>query len=464
MGIYKPGGDIRGIYPKEVNEKLFHKIGITLGKRLIDKKIVIGGDPRPSTNILKKSLIKGLRIYPLKIIDIGMVSTPALFFAQKFYNANGALMVTASHNPIEYNGLKIYLDGHLTNKRLNEIKKEIDSISDFTFNGRELKGHYSKKEDFTNIYQRYILDLLPTSPISNLKVVIDCGNGSCSKIAPNIFKAKNYKVKEINCETKGSFSRGPNPADPKNLTDLQSSVVKFNADLGVAYDCDGDRVAFVDDKGRIVNNDKSFSILINNFPDVTGEKIVYDAKSSQLVPEIIKQNGAIPIMERTGRLFIQKTMKENNAILAGENSGHFFFRSLGRDDGIYSSVIMADFLSSKKASFSKLIDELPKYETTNDIRIDYFKDRDELLNKIERNFDDYKISKVDGLKVYFNSSGWGLIRKSITEPCVTLRFEAISKEELNCIINKFTKVLPEIEDSIFEKLDTESNHKNYLEA
>jgi phosphomannomutase / phosphoglucomutase len=449
MSIFK-ACDIRGIYPEDINQDIIYKIGVVLGKRLIDKKAVVAGDIRNSTPELKEALIKGLLTDNLQLIDIGTLPTPTFYFAKDELAAEGGMIVTASHNPPQYNGLKLMLGSMpVTEEEILAIEQETRQVN----TGETIKqGEYIQDNSIEEKYRNFLHRLLPGKHQGEFKVVIDAGNGAYSRLAPRLFKEKGYRVVELFCEFDGNFpNRSPNPAVKENLVRLQEVVLAEKANLGIGFDGDGDRVIFVDEKGRIIDSDRSFVILIKHIIK-PGEGVVFDLKCSSIVPEVIREYGGIPLMEKSGHAFIKKTLLEKNARLGGEISGHFFFQELGRDDGLYAALLMADIISGDKKPLSSLINELPEYLSTPDLRITYRGNRKELLQRVEKGFDEEQITRIDGIRVEF-PEGWGLIRKSITEPCVTLRFEAKDRKGLEKIIDAFLALLPEIKEDCLKRIN-----------
>ncbi|MBU5483922.1 phosphomannomutase/phosphoglucomutase [Clostridium sp. MSJ-11] len=443
MGIYKEC-DIRGVYIEEFDGKDAYHIGRAIGTLIHGKTVVVGGDVRVSTPILKELLIQGLINSGIRVMDIGRVTTPALYFAKDYLKTYGGVMVTASHNPAKYNGFKIILGNDpITPEEINSIKDIVDKKEYLNEEGKRSLINIDEE------YKEYIKNLIGEK--GNIKVVIDCGNGTTSKLAPEIFREMGYEVKELFCEFDGSFpNREPNPAAYSNLKKLQQTVLENKADLGVAFDGDGDRVVFVDDKGRIVQSEEAFVFLIHYYLQdyFQGNKInpciVYDLKSSSIVKRKVESMGGIPIMEKSGHTFIKSRFIKERAILAGEISGHFFFHELGKDDGIYAAIKIASIISKEKVKISEFVDGIEKTTITPDIRIPWHKDkREKLLDKFRALKSIYNITELDGVKIEFEG-GWLLIRKSVTEPCVTLRMEGISKEYVNYMKEEITRLIPEL--------------------
>jgi phosphomannomutase/phosphoglucomutase len=436
LSIYKDC-DIRGIYGEEFGEKDAWLIGRAAGTMMAGKMLVVGGDVRISTSVLKRSVINGLRESGADIVNIGTVPTPVFYFSLKKLQADGGIMVTASHNPARYNGFKLMLgDVPVT----PEIIKEIETIVN---SGKFVEGSGSYR--MIDVLQDYIERMTARFKHGKLKVVLDCGNGTAGELAPLMFEALGYKVIPLFCEWDGNFpNRDPNPAVYENLTALQKAVATANADFGAAFDGDGDRVVFVDDKGRVVNSERSFVVFIREYLKNARSSVVYDIKSSSVVADAVRQFGGEPVLERSGHTFIKKTFLERHSVLAGEISGHFFFAELGYDDGIYAALKMAEILDQKIEKLSGIVDGIPKTLITPDIRIHCpYERQDSLLARVREAGSVFPISLIDGVRVDFNY-GWLLIRKSVTEEGITLRIEARDEDSLKKIKDWITRVLPEL--------------------
>jgi len=442
--------DIRGIYGKDLTLEIAEKIGKAFGTYIGEKKkVVVGYDCRLSSHALREVIINGLTSLGHDVIDIGMVPTPVFYFSIYYYKRDAGVMITGSHNPKEYNGFKLCKGKHtLYGPEIQEIKKIIDQER---FSNVNKTGKVSKQE----VIEEYINFIVKRVKVKKgIKVVIDAGNGTAGLISKNLFRKLGCKVVELNCEPDGNFpSHFPDPTVDENLKELIIKVKEENADLGIAYDGDADRLGLVDDSGRIVRGDQALILFSKEIlKKHKGAKIIFEVKCSQAVIEEIKRNGGIPIMYRTGHSFIKKKMKEENALLAGEMSGHFFFADnyFGYDDGIFASVRMVEILSKSEKKLSELVNDMPSYYSTPEIRVkcpevEKFKIVENIKNKFK--YEGYKVITVDGARIQFED-GWGLVRASNTEPALILRFEAKTKEKLreieNLIKKELRKYLPEI--------------------
>jgi phosphomannomutase/phosphoglucomutase len=443
MSIYKDC-DIRGIYSVEFDENDAYKIGRAVGTMMTGKTLVVGGDVRLSTPILKERLIAGLRESGANIKDIGTIPTPVFYFSLKKLDADGGVMVTASHNPAKYNGFKLMLGN--TPITVEVIK----SIENCVKSGKFSTGSGSFEN--IDITTDYITAMSGFFEPCKLKVVLDCCNGAAGDLAPRLFELMGYDLVKLYCEFDGRFpNRDPNPAVYENLTDLKKKVLETGADLGAAFDGDGDRVVFVDDRGRVINSERSFVVFIREYLKEAPSSIVYDIKSSSVVKDTVLELGGEPILERSGHAFIKRTFLEHKSALAGEISGHFFFRELGYDDGIYAALRMAQIVAKSGEKLSDIIDRIPSTLITPDIRVFcHYDKRDGWLKRVQEAGKQFEISVIDGVRVDF-PYGWLLVRKSVTEECITLRIEANNEGNMQEIKSWILKVLPEIPEELLNK-------------
>lgn len=427
--------DIRGIAGIELTDEIAHKIGLAVGVKLAGQKVIVGGDIRLSTPDLQRIIIKALVQSGCNVIDIGTVATPVFYYALKITKAFGGVMVTASHNPAPYNGFKLVLgDQPVRESDILEIKQLVED-------GVSVSG----KGTVTTmpIVEEYIAYTATLAQTSKLRVVVDAGNGATSRIAPELFRQLGYDVIELFCEPDGNFpNRPPNPALAENLRILGDKVRESGAQLGVGFDGDGDRVAFVDENGRPVDNDDIIVIIARYYLEQQPGTIIYDAKCSMVAPEQIIKAGGRPIMARAGHTFSKAAFLQEKALFAGEISGHFFFRELGYDDGMFAGLKVCEFVASH-GSLAELVDQIPNYILTPDIRIPYKgTDKETILDAVAERLFLYQPNRIDGVRIDFED-GWGMIRASVTEPLFTLRFEAKTKERLRAIIEILLFALPE---------------------
>lgn len=453
MSIYKEC-DIRGIYGKEIDATTAYNFGRAVGTQMNSKRIAVGGDVRISTPILKEELIKGLIDSGVDVVDLGILPTPAFYFALAHLDVHGGITVTASHNPPQYNGFKLMFN------QMPITPEDIKKIETLVQNKQYSSGKgIVSKIDIIPEYERALYE---TFDPGTLRLVLDCGNGSMSELAPRIFSVLGYHVIPLYCEFDGNFpNRDPNPAVYENLSDLFKLVIESKSDLGIAFDGDGDRVVFVDDKGQVIKSEQSFVIFINEYLRSNPSSVVYDLKSSSIVKEAILEMGGVPLIERSGHAFIKKRFIENNSTLAGEISGHFFFGELGYDDGLYAALKMAEIRNKTNEKLSSIINRMPHRVITPDIRLFCkYEERDAWLEKIRELGKKYVVSEIDGVRVEF-PYGWLLVRKSVTEENITIRIEAKDTEAMNVIISKLLYSLPQLkEHCYFANIGVNNNNSN----
>ena len=446
--------DIRGIYDHELNNKTVKLIAKALSVIYKNKndKIVIGRDGRLSSETLSNALIEGFLESGKDIIDIGQVPTPLLYYAVNYFKLNSGIIITGSHNPKDYNGLKIIMDGHALAG--NEIQKIYENIK--LKNYIQSKKNHNAKLENIKIDDIYIDELLNNININKkLKVAIDAGNGAAGPIALEAYRKLGHEVIDLYCDVDGNFpNHHPNPSDPKNLKDLISCVKENDCDIGIAFDGDGDRCLIIDNLGKVLWPDKQMMIYAKDILSTNkNEKIVYDVKSSKDLANIVKEYEGIPVICRTGHSYIKMKMKETSAILGGEMSGHIFFKDrwYGFDDGIYAGLRMLEIVSCNNKTSSEIFSELPKSYSTPEINIPVDKDgfQHEFMEKFSCSaiIKGAEITKIDGVRADFES-GWGLIRASNTTPCLVMRFEAKSEEMLKSIQDIFIKEIFKIDSSL----------------
>ena len=433
--------DIRGIAGAELSDQMAEKIALAVGTKLSGKKVVVGGDIRLSTPRLQQIMVDGLVRSGCEVINIGTVATPVFYFAQKMTAAYGGVMVTASHNPAAYNGFKLVLGPQpVTEADIAEIASLTESGAMISACGSEIK---------LPIIEDYLNYTAGKAKSGSFKIVLDAGNGATSHIAPELYRRLGFEVIELFCQADGTFpNRPPNPAVPENLTALSQKVRETGAMLGIAFDGDGDRVGFVDETGRAVDNDDILVLLARNYLEQQPGPIIYDAKCSMVVPEQIAAAGGRPVMARAGHTFSKSAFIREKALFAGEISGHFFFSELGYDDGMFAGQKICEYVA-KHGPLSGLIDAIPNYLLTPEVRVKYSgSDKEAILAQVAAALSHYQPNLIDGVRVEF-ADGWAMIRASVTEPLFTLRFEAKSAERLREIANLLLTALPEIiKDSV----------------
>ena len=440
--------DIRGIVETELTSDIVKLIGKAVGSESIamgERGVVVGRDGRLSGPELSEALISGLIESGCHVVNIGMVPSPVVYFATYTKAASSGVMITGSHNPAEYNGLKIMIAGEtLSAERIQTLYLRILE-NDFT------NGHGTSTS--INIDQDYIDTIKSDIQLEKeLKVVIDCGNGVAGNIAPQLFETLGVKISKLFCLVDGRFpNHHPDPSKPENLEDLIQEVIETGADLGLAFDGDGDRLGLIDNKGRVVWADQQMMLYAKDVLSRNkGAKIIFDVKCTSLLPQVILEFGGEPIMSRTGHSFIKKKLKETGADLAGEMSGHIFFKErwYGFDDALYTAARLLEIVSNSDKSCSELFDELPVNLSTPEININFdkhgqqFDAMDALSSNID--FPGANINTIDGVRVDYEDC-WGLVRPSNTTPCLVLRFEAKDNTALIEIQEKFKQWLQSCE-------------------
>ena len=445
--------DIRGIYGKELTLDAIGLIAKSISNLYPNDNdtIVIGRDGRNSSSEISKALIDSFLKNGKNVIDIGEVPTPLLYFAVIHLSLNSGIIITGSHNPKEYNGLKMIMDGHTLSG--GEITRIYDDIIDGTFRNLNFLNTSYKN---LNISDEYIKQVSRNISIKKkLRIAVDAGNGVAGPIAVEIYRKLGLELIELFCIVDGDFpNHHPNPSDPKNLIDLINEVKKSKCDLGIAFDGDGDRCLILDNKGNIVWPDRQMMIFSKDILSQNqNAKVIYDVKSSRFLANVIKDFGGDPIMCRTGHSYIKKMMRETNAILAGEMSGHIFFNDkwYGFDDGIYCGARMIEIVSNQNIESSEIFADLPNSFSTPEINIPVDKDgiQHDFMEKFKSSaiFEEAEISTIDGLRVDYDD-GWGLLRASNTTSCLVMRFEAESKARLLEIKNSFISQIRKIDSKL----------------
>jgi phosphomannomutase/phosphoglucomutase len=405
------------------------------------KKITVGRDVRLSSERIKGAFVKGITSTGCNVIDIGEVPTPVLYFSIVHLKADGGVMVTGSHNPIEFNGLKMSEGiSSVYGEDIQKLKEIIEQNDFVTGHGKvEQKDLFS---DYTNTIKSKIkLD-------RKLKIVVDAGNGTAGVVAPQLWSDLGCDVTCIYCEPDGHFPNHlPDPTVPKYVKDLQKKVTETGADVGIGYDGDGDRLGAIDEKGRMIFADRLIALFSRDvLKRNPGAKIVFDVKCSQALPEYIQKYGGKPLMWKTGHSLLKAKMKEEHSPFAGEMSGHIFFADdyFGFDDAIYSSGRLLEIISKSEKKLSELIDEIPYFISTPEIRVDCSDDvKFDVVADIAKSFKkQYETIDIDGARVLFGD-GWGLVRASNTQPVLVLRFEAKTEQRLKDIKDIFKKKMRE---------------------
>lgn len=440
--------DIRGIAGKDMTEDDVVLIGKGVGTFLVQNDcstITVGRDCRVTSDVYSAKVIEGLMSTGCHVTDIGICSTPVLYFSIQHLEQDGGVMVTASHNPGEYNGFKLCQG--LDSIHGQDIQKILEIINDESF--VQGKGSLTTA-DVVTPYKEFVVDNITLD--RSIKVGVDAGNGTAGVIAVPIMKNLNCEVHDIYCDMDGTF---PNhEADPtvlKNMQDLIALVKEKELDVGIGYDGDGDRVGVVDEKGNIIYGDKLIILFAREILSrKPGATIISEVKCSKTMYDDIEKQGGRAIMWKTGHSLIKKKMKEEKAELAGEMSGHMFFkdRYFGFDDAIYASCRLLEILTRTGKRISELLADVPKTYSTPEIRVESPDDKKfDVVKKATEHFRKlYDVIDIDGVRVLFDD-GWGLVRASNTQPALVLRFEAMSEQRLAEIKDLVELVLADIQSS-----------------
>ncbi len=435
--------DIRGIVNETITPASITLLGRAIGSAAQEqgeKTIITARDGRLSGPILIKALHQGLRESGCDVIDIGQVPSPVLYFATYTLKFRSGVMLTASHNPADYNGLKIILAG----KSLSE--EAITALYTRICKGSLLSGEGSYEE--IDIRENYFNRITADIHVNRrLRVVVDCGSGIASVLAPELLRRLGCEVVELFCEVDGRFPHHhPDPSVPENLKDLIYAVKQHKADLGLALDGDGDRLGVVTDKGKIIWPDRQLMLYaIDVLSRNPGTLIIYDVKSTRHLAKLIAEKGGQSLMWKTGHSIVKAKLEETGALLAGEMSGHIFFKErwYGFDDGLYTAARLLEIIAKGDQSSSEVFAALPNSINTPELKLaipeeEKFKFMDVFQKEVI--FPDASISKIDGVRAEF-SDGWGLVRASNTSPYLILRFEANTEEALKRIQTLFGDAL-----------------------
>lgn len=439
--------DIRGIAEKELSENVVFTIGVALGNKAYDqqhKTVVVGRDGRLSGPALSAALVAGLRAAGCDVIDIGRVPTPLLYFATHLFETGTGIMLTGSHNPPQYNGLKIMIGGmSVFGEELAKVHQEIQSQRLII---RE-EGTY-REQDINEKYLQTVVNKIHLS--RPLKIVIDCGNGVTGQIAPLLFKALGCEVISLFCEVDGNFpNHHPDPMVPANLKWLMETVKKEKADVGLAFDGDGDRLGVVTEHGDIIWPDRQLLLFAQDIlKRQPGAMIIYDVKCTRLLKTFIEEQGGKPVMSATGHSIIKAELKRTGAPLGGEMSGHIFFKEgwYGFDDGLYCGARLLSLISQQALPISQVFEQFPSTITTPEMPIAIEEEKKfALIESLQQHatFPGATLTTIDGIRADY-PNGWGLIRASNTTPTLVTRFEADTPEALAKIQEQFKQQIKKL--------------------
>jgi phosphomannomutase/phosphoglucomutase len=443
--------DIRGVVGDTLTPGVMRALGQALGSEAADRDqeaVVVGYDGRHSSPELADALIEGLMRAGRRVIDIGAVPTPVVYFATHYLDTQAGVVVTGSHNPPSYNGLKMIIGGEtLSGDAIQALGGRLEA-------GNLVEGKGSREQqDISTVYRERI-----TGDISlarRLRVVVDCGNGIAGNIAPGLLEELNCEILELYCDVDGDFpNHHPDPSVPANLEMLSTTVTKSGADLGIAFDGDADRLGMVDNTGKIIWADRQLMLFARDvLQQYPGSDIIFDVKCTNRLPELIMEHAGVPVMWKTGHSLIKAKLRETGSLMAGEMSGHFFFndRWYGFDDGIYAAARLLEILAADPRTAGEVFAELPEGLTTPELRVDLTEgEPPEVVNKLVEQAEAMgatRVSTIDGLRVDF-PDGWGLVRASNTQPCLVLRFEGDTETALERIQALFRERLSTLRPGI----------------
>ncbi len=437
-GIFR-AYDIRGIVGEDLTPDAVYQIGMAVGSEAQENgedSVVIARDGRISSAELARELARGLQDSGVNVIDLGLAPTPILYFATCQLNTASGVMVTGSHNPANYNGLKIVIGGEtLFDSGITRLRDRINQR-----NLRSGNGNYSTT-DIAAQYIEYVLgDIAVAQP---LKLVVDCGNGAAGVLAPQLFEELGCEVIPLYCEVDGTFPHHhPDPSVPANLADLLLQVEEHEADLGIAFDGDGDRLGVVSSGGTIIPADKLLMLFAQDVVSRNpGCDVIFDVKCTRHLNDVIASYGGRPIMWKSGHSMIKHKMLETGALLGGEFSGHIFFKErwFGFDDALYSAARLIEIMSTGNPDLDELLEQFPTSFGTPELFVEVGDEAKFDIVKLfaeQADFGEAKLSLIDGVRADF-PEGWGLLRASNTNPCLVLRFEADSESALAQIIQRF---------------------------
>ncbi len=427
MGVFK-AYDVRGIYPGEINKELAYKIGRAFVKFLNVKQVVVGRDCRLGGKEIYEGLTNGITDEGADVINIGFCSSPSIYFAVNHLKAQSGIMITASHNPKEYNGFKFTREEAIPLSEDTGIKDIERMVKENKFGEPKKKGRISTKDiskDYVAFLKKFIKNWKP------LKMVIDCANGMDGPFVEALTKGTPLSVTKLFFEPDGNFpNHDPNPLKGESLDKLKNKMKATKAELGVAFDGDADRVFFITEEEEIVPADFITCLIaeefLNNSP---GEKILYDLRSSWIIKEKVEALGGKANMCRVGHAFIKEQLRKEDAIFAGELSGHFYFRDcFYTDSGIFTFIMMINLLSREGKKLSELIKPLKKYFASGEINSEV-KDKEAKMKELAQIYKQGKVSWLDGIRVDF-SDWWFNVRPSNTEPLLRLNLEAKTKSSM----------------------------------
>ena len=443
--------DIRGVYPDQINEEDAWKIGCASARFLRSmlhgykrglansQAVCVGRDMRTHSEPLVRALIKGITTSGANVIDIGMIDTPQMYFAINHLGTCGGIQVTASHNPAKYNGFKVSgQDARPVG--LDTGLKDIEHIATAMLHTKGRPTGSVEKTDLTDAYKTHVLKFLQPT-VKDLKIAVDASNGMAGKMVPAVFGSLPIEIVPLNFEHKGTFQHEPNPLVEENLAQLKKVVVEQNCDFGVCFDGDADRLMMVDEKGSTISCDLITALMVPYFLKTDpGSVVVYDLRSSLVVPEEILANHGTPRRERVGHAFMKKALRDSHAVFGGELSGHFYYRdNYNTDSGMITLVHVLNIVSAAQVLVSRLIEPLRRYCSSGELNF-RVNDKKAAVRDLAKKYSTGDTDELDGITVRYKE-WWFNCRPSNTEPLLRLNIEAKTKELLEQKLAEFKNQL-----------------------
>lgn len=443
MGIFG-SNDIRGIFNKDWDESTAYAIGRAVPSILHAEKIAVGRDSRLSSEIIYSAFSRGLMDSGCDVISIGLCDSPAMYFTVGAYKFQGGAMITASHNPPEYNGIKLVRSGPAAvgyKEGIGELGVIVENILSETLSLPYVQkpGHMSFldiEDDYIRYYRQFMTD------IKGLRAVIDCSHGTAGVFGKKIMNQTGIKHWFLYDTPDGSFPvHGPDPMDAKNLMPLSAAVIEKNADIGMCFDGDADRVVFVNEKGEPVSSDLILAVLAKYYLSRKPETIIYDIRCSNGVPEYIEKHGGVPLMSPVGHVKIKQLLKQTGSAFGGELSGHFYYRDFfGCDSAWLTALMVLSVLSRSGRTLSETAQDVEKYAYSGEMNFSISRNPEAVFRQLAARYRDGRISYMDGIRVDF-PDWWFIVRSSTNEPLVRLVVEAKEKHTLKSRIEEVRSLI-----------------------
>ena len=433
--------DIRGLVPDQLTPEIAYGIGNALAGYLKPTAIAIGRDMRVSSKAMFEHLTAGIMDRGVDVVDLGMISTDALYFAVGKYGYDGGVMITASHNPANYNGFKICRKNAVPLSGADGYDRIADDIANDKLEKLPNRGTIARR-DISGDFARHALSFIDATVIKPFSIVIDAGNGMGGVALPPVFAKLPCKVTPLYFEPDGTFPHhAPNPIEHENLVDLQKKMKEVGADLGAAFDGDADRMFLLTGDGTPLGGDMVTALVADNILSRdSNQTILYNLICSRAVPELIKRRGGTPLRTRVGHAIIKPLMKKHNAVFGGEHSGHFYFReNWFADSGLIALLVCLELLSKSDRSLDEILADIDPYVRSGEInsRVESI---DKKIEEVAAAFSDAEIDRLDGLTVQY-SDWWFNLRPSNTEPLLRLNVEADNKDKLDTNVNRILHII-----------------------